>query len=99
MTTPMTPVAAAAAAGSAAVTGPTPVSLPVPSGYVVLDDREVVSRLMADDDDMVALLAALQRKHLMDGGGPLFEAFTRMSGTLEMLAIEVRHIRRLLGGA
>lgn len=74
-------------------------NLPIPTGYVVLDDTEVIGRMLADDSDMVALLAALQRKHLMDGGGPLFEAFSRMAGTLEMLAIEVRHIRNLLGGA
>jgi hypothetical protein len=96
MTTSQTPVTAAAAAPMAAVTGPT---LPIPNGYIQLDDGEVLGRMLADDDDIAALLAALRRKHSMDGGGPLFQAFTRMSGTLEMLAIEVRHLRNLLGGA
>jgi hypothetical protein len=98
MTLPKIPALAASAATipTAANVGPT---LLIPDGYVVLNDTEMVERLIADDNDMVALLAALRRKHLMDGGGPLFEAFTRMSGTLEMLAVEVRHIRNLLGGA
>lgn len=95
--TPSTPVPATGSAALAVGTGP---ALPIAGGgYVQLDDGEVVGRLLADDDDMAALLHVLRRKHLMDGGGPLFEAFTRLSGTLEMAAIEIRHIRNLLGGA
>lgn len=68
-------------------------------GSIVLTDAEVVGRLLADDSDMTVLLGVLRDKHLMDGGGPLFEAFTRLSGTLEMAAIEIRHIGNLLRGA
>jgi hypothetical protein len=87
--------AAAVRTAPAAVAGPT---LPVPNGYVVLDDGAVLARMLADDDDIAALLAALRKGHTLDAGGPLMAAFTRASTTVEMLAIEIRHIRNLLGG-
>jgi hypothetical protein len=83
--TPETPTPAAA--------GPT---LPVPNGYVVVNDGEVLARMLRDDDDIAAGLAALRKGHVMDASGPLLESFTRLSTTLDMAAVEIRHIRNLL---
>lgn len=97
MTAPLSPVSAVSAAAAAAGTGPT--TLPIPNGYVKLDDTAVLERMLADDKDITTLLVTLRDGHVLDATGPLLEAFTRASVTADMLAIELRHIRNLLGGA
>ena len=90
-----TPTAAVRAAPAAAV-GHT---LPVPGGYVQLDDTEMVGRMLADDQDILALAHRLRDAHLMDATGPLLSAFARLDGLMEAAAIEIRMIRNYLGGA
>ena len=90
---------------ASAVTAPLPTAvgagpiLPIPSGYVRLDDTEALQRMLRNIADNAALLAAVKEHHTLDAGGPLLMAFTRLVGMEEAEAIEVRHIRNLLGGA
>jgi hypothetical protein len=93
--TPHTPVPATGSAALAVGTGP---ALPIPGGYVQLDDRSVLDRMLSNIRDNEALLAAVKAHHVMDAGGPLMQAFSRLVGMEEAEAIEVRHINNLLGG-
>lgn len=74
--------------------GPT---LPVPGGYVQLDESEVVGRMLADDKDITVLARALRDAHVLDASGPLLLAFTRLDGLMEAAAIEIRMIQNYLG--
>jgi len=97
MTVPLTPVPAAGSAAPVVGTGPT---LPIPGGgYVQLDDRSVLERMLTNIRDNEALLAAVKAHHVLDAGGPLMQAFSRLVGMEEAEAIEVRLIRAMLGGA
>jgi len=95
MTVPLTPVPAAGSAAPVVGTGPT---LPIPGGYVALDDRSVLERMLSNIRDNEALLAAVKAHHVLDAGGPLMQAFSRLVGMEEAEAIEVRLIKNMLGG-
>jgi hypothetical protein len=67
--------------------------------YVALDDRSVLDRMLSNIRDNEALLAAVKAHHVMDASGPLMQAFSRLVGMEQAEAIEIRLIRRYLGGA
>lgn len=96
--TPQAPASGVAAAADPPAPGVGP-TLPVPGGYVQLDESEVVGRMLADDKDIVALAHRLRDAHLLDAGGPLLASFARLDGLTEAVAIEIRFIRNQLGGA
>lgn len=92
--TPQAPALGVAAAAQL----PAPGAGPNPPGYVQLDDRSVLDRMLSNIRDNEALLAAVKAHHVMDASGPLMQAFSRLVGMEQAEAIEIRLIRRYLGG-
>jgi hypothetical protein len=82
----MTPVAAAAAAGSAAVTGPNP-------------DAVDLAGILADASDIEVHRLSIVGHHTMDAPGPVMLSLSRIAGLREQIEIEVRLIRHYYGGA
>jgi hypothetical protein len=64
-----------------------------------LDEAAAFVLMLEDDSEIKRLLSALREQHTRDATAPLMSAFARAAGAVEMLAIEIRHIRNLLGGA
>lgn len=64
----------------------------------VVDDASLIVRLLDDDRDMVAIVHAIRDRHVLDRTAQLMESFVRFDGLMEAAAIEIRHIRNLLGG-
>jgi hypothetical protein len=81
---PQAPVAAAAAAPPTAATGP---------------DADDLARILADASDIEAHRLSIVGHHTMDASGPLLLALSRIAGLREQIEIEVRLVRRYLGGA
>ena len=86
MTTPMTPGTAACTAAPAAVSGPNL-------------DADDLARILADASDIEAHRLSIVGHHTMDASGPLLLALSRIAGLREQIEIEVRLVRRYLGGA
>jgi hypothetical protein len=84
VTTPMTPDTAACTAAPAAVSG--------------LDANDL-ARILADASDIEAHRLSIVGHHTMDASGPLLLALSRIAGLREQIEIEVRLVRRYLGGA
>ncbi len=93
----LTPQSPSVAVGAAATATDGPI-LPIPSGYVRLNDREVVGRMLADDEDILTLAHKLRDAHVLDASGPLLSSFARLDGLMEAVAIEIRMIHNYLVG-
>jgi hypothetical protein len=62
------------------------------------DDKADLDALIADDLDIDTHRQAIADRHVMDAGGPVMLALSRIAGQCEAIAIEVRFIRNHLGG-
>lgn len=63
-----------------------------------LADLTDLDGILADDGDIEVRRQAIIARHGMDGIAPVMSSLARISGLTEALDIEVRFIRRYLGG-
>jgi hypothetical protein len=69
-------------------------------------DAEDLAAILADDEQIDALRQdieshrqAIVDRHGIDAFGPMMLSLARLSGAAEQISVEIRFIRRFIGGA